>query len=76
MFGVWTLQNAISGPRCVFRFRRTNDLVRAREDARNDLMAARHQLTKLLLRPGHLCSGGSLWGGEHECWLRYLQFDQ
>ena len=30
------------------------DLVRAREDARIDLMAARHRLSKLLLRHGHV----------------------
>jgi transposase len=31
------------------------DLVRAREDARGDLMRARHRLSKLLLRQGRDC---------------------
>jgi transposase len=35
------------------------DLVRAREDVRNDLMGARHRLSKLLLRHGIVYYGGS-----------------
>ena len=34
------------------------DLVRAREDARADLMRVRHRLSKLLLRQGRMYSGG------------------
>jgi transposase len=34
------------------------DLVRAREDARSDLMRVRHRLSKLLLRQGRIYSGG------------------
>ena len=34
------------------------DLVRAREDARGDLMRAAHRLSKLLLRQGFVYSGG------------------
>lgn len=34
------------------------DLVGAREDARGDLMRARHRLSKLLLRQGYVYSGG------------------
>lgn len=52
------------------------DLVRAREDARIDLMAARHRLSKLLLRHGHVYSGGHGWTPEHERWLRGIRFDQ
>lgn len=52
------------------------DLVRAREDARIDLMAARHRLSKLLLRHGHIYSGGNPWGPDHERWLRGIRFDQ
>lgn len=37
------------------------DLVRAREDARGDLMRARHWLSKLLLRQGIVYSGGNAW---------------
>jgi transposase len=34
------------------------DLVRAREDARADLMRARHRVSKMLLRQGIICLGG------------------
>lgn len=46
------------------------DLVRAREDARGDLMRARHRLSKLLLRQGIVYSGGAAWTGAHDTWLR------
>ena len=46
------------------------DLVRAREDARGDLMRARHRLSKLLLRQGFVYSGGQAWTGAHDVWLR------
>lgn len=46
------------------------DLVRAREDARADLMRARHRLSKLLLRHGIVYSGGKAWTGAHDAWLR------
>ena len=46
------------------------DLVRAREDSRGDLMAARHRLSKLLLRHGIVYSGGQAWTGKHDQWLR------
>ncbi|MGN6130228.1 MAG: IS110 family transposase [Nocardioidaceae bacterium] len=46
------------------------DLVRAREDARGDLMRARHRLSKLLLRQGFVYSGGHAWTGAHDAWLR------
>ena len=52
------------------------DLVRAREDARGDLMRARHRLSKLLLRQGIVYSGGQAWTGEHDTWLRRQRFDQ
>jgi transposase len=51
------------------------DLVRAREDCRGDLMAARHRLSKLLLRQGIVYSGGRTWTGRHEHWLRAQRFD-
>ena len=51
------------------------DLVRAREDARGDLMRARHRLSKLLLRQGILYSGGRAWTGAHDAWLRAQRFD-
>ncbi|HSU36365.1 MAG TPA: IS110 family transposase [Propionibacteriaceae bacterium] len=46
------------------------DLVRAREDCRSDLMAARHRLSKLLLRHGIVYYGGKAWTGKHDLWLR------
>jgi transposase len=48
------------------------DLVRAREDARGDLMRARHRLSKLLLRQGFVYSGGQAWTGRHDTWLRHI----
>lgn len=50
------------------------DLVRAREDARADLMRVRHRLSKLLLRYGQVYSGGQAWTGKHETWLRRQRF--
>lgn len=47
------------------------DLVRAREDARGDLMRARHRLSKLLLRYGIVYYGGKAWTGTHDTWLRH-----
>jgi transposase len=49
------------------------DLVRAREDARGDLMRARHRLSKLLLRHG-LVYDSSAWTGAHDRWLRRQSF--
>jgi transposase len=51
------------------------DLVRAREDARADLMRVRHRLSKLLLRQGLVYYGGTPWTGVHEQWLRRQRFD-
>jgi transposase len=47
------------------------DLVRAREDARGDLMRTRHRLSKLLLRHGIVYYGGDAWTGKHDVWLRH-----
>ena len=52
------------------------DLVRAREDARGDLMRARHRLSKLLLRQGIAYCGGQAWTGTHDAWLRSQCFDR
>ncbi len=46
------------------------DLVRAREDARADLMRARHRLSKLLLRHGLIYESGRAWTARHDSWLR------
>jgi len=50
------------------------DLVRAREDARGDLMRARHRLSKLLLRHG-LVYDATAWTRTHDAWLRRQRFD-
>ena len=49
--------------------------MRAREDARADLMRVRHRLSKLLLRQGRVYSGGQPGPGAHEIWLRRQRFD-
>ena len=51
------------------------DLVRAREDARRDLMSARHRLGKLLLRHGVTFPGRKAWTRAHHDWLRRQRFE-
>jgi len=52
------------------------DLVRAIEDARGDLMRARHRLSKLMLRRGERYPGpGRAWTARHLSWLRSQEFD-
>jgi transposase len=51
------------------------DLERAREDAKNSERAARHQLTKFLLRHDRKYSGKTSWTGMHLDWVRKQQFD-
>lgn len=52
------------------------DLVRAIEDARGDLMRARHRLSKLLLRRGERYPGpGGAWTTKHLGWLRSRELD-
>jgi transposase len=50
------------------------DLVRARDDARADLVSARLRVTHLLLRQGVVYAGGTPWTREHENWLRTHRF--
>ena len=53
------------------------DLVRAREDLRGDLMGARHRISKLLLRHGHVFEEpGTTWSPRHLQWLSKVRFDQ
>jgi transposase len=49
------------------------DLVRSREDARGDLMRARHRLSKLLLRHGRVYDRAA-WTQAHERWLDQQRF--
>ncbi|MFF2489072.1 IS110 family transposase [Microbacterium sp. NPDC058062] len=51
------------------------DLVRARDDARVELMAARHRLSKLLLRRGIVYAGTETWNRPHDAWLRAARRD-
>ena len=51
------------------------DLVRGREDARADVMRARHRVSKLLLRHGIVYSGGATWTQTHDRWLRSQMFE-
>jgi transposase len=51
------------------------DLVRAREDAKVDLLRARHRLNKFLLRHGVSSPGGfTPWSRSHHRWLNTVTF--
>lgn len=52
------------------------DLVRAREDVRKDLTAARHRLSKFLLRHGRCYRQGRKWTDRFWRWLRTQTFDR
>jgi transposase len=51
------------------------DLERARDAAKRAERAARHQLSKFLLRHGRWFEGRSTWGPAHLAWLARQQFD-
>jgi len=52
------------------------DLCRCRDDARDNLMRARHRLLKFLLRRGMVYRDGSHWTQKHFAWLRSLRFEE
>jgi transposase len=53
------------------------DLVRAREDLRHELMAARRRLSNMLLRRGVIFEGpGETWSARHRRWLLAARFDE
>lgn len=52
------------------------DLVRARDDVRKDLTAARHRLGKFLIRHGHLYSNGQKWTKRFWAWASKLSFER
>jgi transposase len=52
------------------------DLVRAREDVRKDLVAARQRLTKFLLRHGRVFREGKNWTQQYRAWLRSQEFER
>lgn len=51
------------------------DLVRCREDLREDVVRERQRLLKFLLRHGRIFSDGKHWTGAHYAWLRAQCFD-
>lgn len=53
------------------------DLVRARDDAKEDLLRAKHRLSKFLLRRGiQPPVGVAAWSRAHEAWLNRLAFTE
>lgn len=48
------------------------DLMRARDDARKNVMSARHRLSKFLLRHGLRFREASAWGTKHWQWIRSI----
>jgi transposase len=50
------------------------DLVRCREDVRDDLLRWRHRLSKLLLRRALVYRAGRHWTTRHRTWLRSLSW--
>lgn len=52
------------------------DLCRCREDAKQDLLRARHRLSKMLLRRGRVFRDGRNWTRRHREWLRKQVFEQ
>jgi transposase len=52
------------------------DVVRAREDVRKDLTAARNRLCKFLLRHGRTYRQGKNWTARYRQWLSSQTFDQ
>jgi len=51
------------------------DLTRAREDAKRELLSARHRLTKMLLRHGHVYRQGCNWTQRHHGWIKGIRFE-
>jgi transposase len=51
------------------------DLLRAREDAKDDLLRRRHRLSKFLLRHGYRYRGGVAWTLGHWAWIRSIHFE-
>ncbi len=48
------------------------DLLRARDDARKNVMSARHRLSKFLLRHGRRFREATSWGTKHWQWIRSI----
>jgi len=52
------------------------DLLRARQDEREDVLRARHRLSKFLLRHGRVYTEGVAWTGRHTAWLSKQRFTE
>lgn len=52
------------------------DLCRCREDAQQNLVRARHRLSKMLLRRGRVYREGRHWTQRHLLWLRGQRFEE
>lgn len=52
------------------------ELMRAHDACRRDLMAARHRVSKMLLRHGRVYPQPSTWTTRHRTWLSRQQFDE
>jgi len=52
------------------------DLLRARQDQREDILRARHRLSKFLLRHGRIYGEGKAWTLRHDAWLSSQRFDE
>jgi transposase len=52
------------------------DLMRARDDARKNVMSARHRLSKFLLRHGLRFREATTWGAKHWAWIRAIIMDE
>ncbi len=53
------------------------DLMRAREDAKKDLMSARHRISKMVLRYGYrFTETKHNWTQKHRAWLKRLRFNE
>ncbi len=52
------------------------DLVRCREDVKQDLLRWRHRLSKMLLRRGLVFREARAWTARHRAWLRGLRWEQ
>jgi transposase len=50
------------------------DLLRLREDLGEDILRARHRLSKFLLRHDRIWSGGDRWTDRHRIWIRAQRF--
>lgn len=52
------------------------DLLRARQDLKEDILRSRHRLSKFLLRHGRVYTSGRAWTQRHSAWIRAQHFDE